>query len=336
VNPYASFFWPWCSELRWPPAQTGSLANLEEKNNMNKTKAIFASLALVAVAMAPLALAHNNSTSHPLINTSDGASNRVSGVYYKDVSALVGFAGPSVPLPPGVPAEVTDVTGNPVGTSFTLGIANALCDMEVLSPGDGTADALDEPQIDAVANTASALGLTLFNDGGVGAVCHTHTNYYANSAWNTAGCTYDPATGTDLVSARVWLTTVCDYGHGTGGVSLVSYVQSCANNLLTNDVAGLVTCATALAACVATAVQGLGSCPLTTGFACGDDGSGSGGVQTPGNSGWSNVGVAFESVPAPCADSDGAASVFVWTAVFVDASNPAGAAVSVPTVGEIQ
>lgn len=291
---------------------------------MNKMKAIIGSMALVAVALAPLALAHDDDTQHPAaaVVGSHGSGNgdRVSGYYYKDVSALVGHTGMDVD------EETT--------TSFTFGAANALCDMEVLSPGaDDPLNAIDEPEVDGTENTDS-LTTTLFNDGGVGAVCHTHDGYYANEDYNTSGCEYEPASGADVSTRHVWITTVCDYGYATGGIGLVSYLQSCANNLLTGEPLNLVTCVTNVANCFTSSPA---ACPLDTGFECGTDEAGAGGVQTAGQSGWNNQdgGVLFDQVPAPCLNEDGAAAVFVWTAVFVDSVGGTPVDVSVPTVGWI-
>ena len=300
---------------------------------MNKSKAIFASMALMAVAMAPLALAHDNDTDWALNGTgglnlpsSSANTDRVSGVYYKDVSALVGHVGPVV-------------ADN--DTSFLLGAANALCDMEVLSDGSAKGSPLDEPEVDG-ADPAGTFPTTLFNDGGVGAACHTHTGYYLEGDYNTAGCTYDPAFAADA-AGDVWITTVCDYGQSTEGIGLTTYLLSCANSVLTGEPLEFVDCAALVAGCFVT-IPG-GGCPLNGGgFLCGADENGSGGLQTAGQSGWGSDGVAFDPVPAltddentVCSDGDGAAAVFVWTAVFIDSTGalPAVTGTSVPTVGII-
>src|SRR5690348_14588473 len=108
---------------------------------MINIKALVGSLILVVGALAPPALAHNDPTpwsfngqlgpNQPTFPT-DGA-NRVSGIYYKDLSTLLGFVGPDVPLPE-MPPEVTDVTGNSIGTSFLFGNTYAYCDWEVGGP----------------------------------------------------------------------------------------------------------------------------------------------------------------------------------------------------------
>jgi hypothetical protein len=293
-------------------------------------KSLIGIAALAAMVGAPLGAAHMDSTAWVvegtaadpgLTSTASGGADRVSGVYYGSVSALVGH------------------TGNPVNsqpTTFEFGTAFALCDMEILSDGS-TGSAEDEAEIDGVTNSASAVP-TLFNDGGVGAACHTQQNYYPNANFNEDGCSvYSDAMGEDAVAADVWLTTVCSYAYTTSGPGLIDYFVDCSNTAISGSPLGVVDCATTTADCFVN-----GACTsLADAFTCGPDADGNADVQAAGESDWGSAGAAFPtSFPNPagaCADSDTAAVVFVWNAVFVDSTGatPSVTGVSTPTVGVI-
>lgn len=290
---------------------------------MYNLKSLIGIAALVAMVGAPLGAAHMDETawagagSVTLPSTANSNENRVSGVYYGSVSALASHTGDPAP-----------VTGNE--TSFEFGTAAALCDMEILSDGSTVGAAEDEPEVDGQANTAGAS--TLFNDGGVGAVCHTQTGYYAHADFNTATCDYEPAMGQDA-TGDVWLTTVCSYAHTVSGTGLLTYFADCVSGaaLTVSPLEVVDPCATTTVDCLVN-----GDCTsLADEIACGPDAAGNADIQVAGQSGWGSAGVAFPAIPSPCIDADAAAVVFVWNAVFVDSTIPNVTGTSTATVGVI-
>lgn len=279
-------------------------------------KVLLASVGLVVLA-SPATLAHNDPTPWALedvvpgVATSTDTANRVSGVYYGDLSVLAGSVGP------------IDDTYRQIATSP----AWFLCDLEVFE-SDIITGRNYEPEVDG--SPAGKLGVTLFNDGGVRGACHTHSGLYPEPEFNTPGCDYAPAFAEDVSGLPVWLTTACDYAHPTSGIGLARYFLVCATGSDTY-VVNLPACSLPLLSCLTADPV---ACALTEGIACGAGETGVGTVQTAGQSGWGLDGVAYESVPAPCSNDDGAAMAFTWTAVFVD-SLALDYEVSVPTVGTI-
>lgn len=287
---------------------------------MYNLKSLIGIAALVAMVGAPLGAAHMDSTAWAglagLPSTAGGNANRVSGVYYGSVSALVGHTG----------MDINE--GN--STSFEFGTAAAFCDMEILSDGSAAGSSEDEPEVDGVANTAGAS--TLFNDGGVGAVCHTQTGYYANGDFNTAGCAYAPAEGADA-TGDVWLTTVCSYAHTVSGVGLLDYFVDCVSGaaLTVSPLEIVDPCTTTTVECLVN-----GDCTsLADEIACGPDAAGNADIQVAGESDWGSAGADFPAIPSPCTDANSAGVVFVWNAVFVDSTLPNVTGHSVATVGVI-
>jgi hypothetical protein len=312
---------------------------------MHAPSALIGLVALTAMVGSPLGAAHMDWTPWALEGTpadpglpttSDTewgyGKNRVSGVYYGSMAALV------------------DHVGSPLGgqgTSFTFGDSVVRCDMEVLSDGDSygvafdpstlTFEPGDEPEIDGTPNGLAngALGSgTLFNDGGVGGVCHTHPGHYGVAAFNTAGCDYTDAYGWDVASVDVWLTTVCSYGHTTS-VGDAGYYLGCAVGPgLGIDYGGLANCLSMTVNCVVN-----GAClSLASEFSCGPDAHGNADIQTY-VSGWGSLGVPFfPYYPGPvdwCDGDQAAGAVVVWPAVFVD-SLAQSAWILIPTIGVIE
>ena len=267
---------------------------------------------LLAALLAAPAVAHDDLTAWTpgealdLDLPSGTNADTVSGVYEGDATYLLDAGSP----PGGVAAG-----------------QGPFCDFEVVSEGAGP-DPQDEPEVDGNANPASARG-TGYNDGGFGGACHTHRGHYEEDAYNTPGCGYTPAYAEDASGLDVWITTQCSYGSRVV-THLTYFVQACIAELVANAVAGA-GCALDLAGCYAP-VPGT-DCPMDLGHTCGPDEVGNSAVTLV-QSGWGSQGAPFSQVPSPCADADGAASVLVWTAAFVDPLG-SGVAVSEPTVGII-
>lgn len=275
-------------------------------------------IAFASLALSPLALAHDNATPWALegvaghLPSSASNNDTVSGVYYADPALLASHVG-------------ADVLGQ--ATSRTLTAGRGTCDLEVLSDGTATGSPLDEPEVDGNGDAGTGQA-TLFNDGGLGGVCHTHAGYYEVDSYNTPGCGYGPALAEDAVASDVWLMTFCDYASPVHvDPSVLGMLLDCvADHLAPPEPVEAATCAAEVAVCWVDP-----ACPVAPGFVCGWDGTG--GIEAT-QSGWGSAGVPFTPVPAPCDDEDGAASALVLTAVFVD-SVDGDAAVSAPTVGVI-
>lgn len=304
---------------------------------MNQLKAAIGCLALITVTLAPLAMAHTeeNIAIPNAGSTGTSGADRVAGVYYADIAALLGTSNMATS-----------------GLDGLTGAAFGLCDMEVLSDGSAKGADQDEARIDGNVGGAGALGAN-FNDGGIGAACHTPVNYYAESDFNSGnGCSlayYGSASVDDAGVDSIFTTATCAYGYSTGGVGVLDYAVAC----ISGAVLTLPGSGTAVVGCVTTTVACLtgsppGACPLaTTGtVTCGSDADGVEDVSVAGASGFNTADFPaqttfsdFASGTCPDTSAPGGntatGTVFVWTGVFVDASSPLTSVVSAPTVGII-
>lgn len=263
-------------------------------------------LLLVAGALAPNVLGHQA-----------GGTAGVYGTYY-------GAAGPAV-LPNGHSAP-----------EETLSAGQMLCDMEVLGSGGAPDPDFDEVDVDHSAGGNMADGT--FDDGGQGGACHT--NHYGWAPYNTDGCLQSTAFATDVDAAvDPWIGASCDFETVTGGTPQSQIFTTCVvNEILTQDVLGIVDCATAFLACTTSPV-GCASGGVRT---CGADaiadginyGHGSAGVAFPYSSGSAHQGTAFEDatddeavIDIDCSSADATSAVFVFSAVSPDGPHLAGSGV---------
>jgi hypothetical protein len=210
---------------------------------MRNLAALMAGLAMLAL-VAPTAFAHQDSGEHPLPFATTGligttpqphvgayadppySGSDVSGWYYGAVSAssslkanLLATLCPTGSEPECALTEGEQVRIDP-GFEFATGFA--WCDFEVIGPGDGQPGSAlyDERIVDGMSTYTNAWwwngpGLQpdgLFNDGGIGAACHTPAGFYGNDDYNYNGCpTGDDANGEDAVSGgEVWVSATCD------------------------------------------------------------------------------------------------------------------------------
>jgi len=301
---------------------------------MNKTLTTLGCLLMLGAAVAPGVFAHRDAGVSPIPYTSThldffaptGAGtgggavgtgqDRVAGWYFGSVSAWAELVAPTFATTGGVPAPLDgsmpplpDLNGIPVNPGFTLAAANALCDMEVVD----ASGILDESTIDGTTPGGSTPD-GIFNDGGIGAACHTPSGFYGVTGYDTPGCSYTPAFAEDAVSGHdVWISPSCDSTTPAATASILDHVLSlstCAPNaVLSFDPTGIVGCANTFVSC---AITGVG-CPSTGATFCGADG-----VADDSNSGQGGVGVAFPTVALGCLNTDGAAVVFTWNRVAVD------------------
>lgn len=326
---------------------------------MNKLATAFGGLLMIGAVLAPLAMAHGDSGSHALpapagykSYAASGNANVPSGFYYGSASAWAQLN--SAPLAPSVGPNIVPgcptLTGTAVDAiicgltitpdpSFQTAVADALCDMEVAGTGSG--DVVDESTVDASPGNGGAAPDGTFNDGGIGAVCHTYgesspgagDGFYANNNYNTNGCSStNTATAADLVSGTgIWISTSCDSTTpvaGAGLLTLALSAESCAVNAAISGSAGAApTCLVQFVDCVA----GLAGCPPgTAGVTCGADG-----VSDSANAGFGS-GVTYPGAAAGCSGQM-AEGVFVWNSLQVTAPNGSGPAVhSLATTGWVQ
>ena len=290
---------------------------------MQKMKAIVGGIALALVALVPLGAAHYDGDDDPVVNTPGGSTNRVSGIYRGSISAGVGVFGV-----------------DPAVDGFN-GVAFGLCDLEILS--DGSAHGATEDESSVEGHAAGGAAPQLWNDGGITAACHTPAGYYAHGDFNTGDKCADyqtdgigPATAVDAASPHVWVSTVCSYGHSTGGVGLLGYAQGCITGaVLTVDPLGIVSCATQVVNCL----TGSPLCPTLPGSTinCGPV-NGESDVAVGGEANWDSADWPAQTTftdgtaTGTCADTGANGAVFVWNAVVVDSTTNL---VSVPTVGSI-
>jgi len=307
---------------------------------MNKLATAFGGLLMIGAVLAPLAMAHGDSgvAVSPVMPAGFRGSESVhagktpAGFYYGSASAWLQLnAQPVGPggSPPGCPtgnSQVDDLVCAlilSVDPSFTLAAADSLCDMEV--SGDGAnVFATDEPTVDGLAT--AGLGVVpdgLFNDGGVGAVCHTPDGFYDTVNYNTNGCTAGTATADDLVSGgNVWISATCDSTTPVAGDGLLTQVlstESCiANDVLSSNEAGIVSCVTYLVDCLApTADPTTNPCAGTSGVTCGADGVADG---SPANN-IGSTGAAYPGVHTGCTSTPSSEATFLWNSVQVTQGN---------------
>ena len=297
---------------------------------MNKLVTAIGCLVMLGAAIVPAAYAHGNSGAHPepwtgTAGQPPAADTQPSGWYYGSVSAWAQLQ--DNPPPPALnPGGACPIAVNPaidpalnailcsaLDPSFTLAAADALCDMEVAGTGGG--DAVDEVQVDANGIGPGMAPDGTFNDGGIGAVCHTHAGYYSLAGYNTPGCPAGTATAEDaVVGTGVWISTSCDDSQPSATTPLLTIVlsgETCtANGVLTANVNTIVGCAENLSACL-TGVPNPPGCPSTAAKICVPDG-----VSDSGNSG-TGLGVPYPGQSAACSavGGDSAAATFVWNSV---------------------
>lgn len=248
-----------------------------------KLTALAGSVLLLAAAM-PFAMAHGP------------GNDDVSGTYYGSAAAYV-----DSPTLGGV-------------SSFAF----ALCDVEVLSSGDPNDPLriLDEGDVDGT-STGGVLPEGTFDDGGVGAACHTN-GHYADPGYNTPGCSGDSFANDLAFGGAVWIGAACDWKATDSGPGFTTCVT---NELISSPtVAGLSDCVNNLLG---------GPSPVPGDFeSCGNDGVADSVDYDTGSNGatYGNGAVADGCDPV----LDASAVTFVFP--YVDETT---AAAVVPTTGSI-
>jgi len=325
---------------------------------MNKIATAIGGLLMIGAVLAPLAAAHKDSGAH---NTAvalpvpagwaAGVKGSPAGFYYGAAAAWAQLTANSAgtgPAIPGCPAPTGNPTVDPIvcafsaldlNPSFTLAAANALCDMEVAGDGS-TPEPVDEKVVDGTTDSgalpfAAELPDGTFDDGGIGAACHTNKDFYAYTPYNTPGCSGASvkAFAADESGLVPWVSTSCDSTSPTvqdGLLTQVLSAESCAvNDVISGNPLDAPSCVVRLTDCLGLTTSG--TCTTTGGVSCGVDGVADAGAGSNGF-GDSAHGVPYGSVAAGCTDASEAA--FVWNAVQIDTTGGANHE-SAATVGWI-
>lgn len=296
-----------------------------------KLSGIVAASMLAMMAIAPMGLAHDDSD---LFAVGGASVDRVSG-------NVVGAAAPRFQL---ISADIQP----DVNPSMDIGFSGGFCDMEVLA-GDGSLG--DEAYVDGFATGATGalpdVPEGTWDDGGIGAVCHT-TNM-AGTDYDTWGCGGKYTANAAIADAgpgSTWAVTGCDWGFATGGSAYdptpfpgIFALEDCVvNQAVLGNVGDVAATASTAVGCAdafggyATSFTlypdcftGMGpSCPAATGgsFTCHDSTQ----ADRTGQD-FEDTMSGFDSVAWPttsaigsvsCNDGDGVASLFVYNSVTVD------------------
>jgi len=307
---------------------------------MNKLGTALGCLLMLGAAIAPGVFAHGDAGVHtpPWVGGAAAGVGSVkpAGWYYGSASAWAqlnafsaGSVGPNIvpgcPTPTSVPQVDTLLCSLVIDAdpSFTLAAADALCDVEVGGDGSGPLPA-DEKWVDGRSGPAAgdalpnagALPDGTFNDGGIGAICHTHSGFYGFGAYNTPGCPAGTAKAEDaVVGGSVFITATCDSIRPVATSGLLTQVLSAetcaANEVLSGNPTGVLGCVQRFIDC--SPAGAIGACPATGATACVPDG-----VADASASGTGNPGVPYPGIDASCpAGTDAAQATFVWNSVQV-------------------
>lgn len=277
-----------------------------------KIGAVLGSLMLLAVAL-PLATAHltsptGSATSELLTgdawrgNGVGVGSFGVSGTYINNPDSL--YLTSSL-FPLFIPDQSGGVTGDVV--LFPLGYfsgASALCDLEVLSPGDGTQQELDEAVVDGQSNSDGIVDDGTWDDGGIGGACHTEAQY-ALGSYNTPGCDGTAFADDAVTGGGVFIGASCDETTSAGSS------PSLTGCLINEAISGAQPAV--LIDCIEIFVNGDPVAPVVT---CGSDS-----IADSINYGAGGAGVLFPS--SGC--GGGTAAVFTFNYVYNDQVVPATA-----------
>jgi hypothetical protein len=177
-----------------------------EKHTMNhKMMSGTGCLLLLAAALVPKALGHDDNQSRP--NDVDGG---VTGQFY-------GPAGYYVSLDPGL---YDPTSGDPVSLDCFVAQGRMNCDREV--SGDGSSGLMigDETRVDGTQHGSNTMQDGTFDDGGFGGACHTSSADYAFQGYNSPGCVDDGARASNfdvgVGIASPWVGAACDWKTESG------------------------------------------------------------------------------------------------------------------------
>jgi len=316
---------------------------------MDKLAIALGGLLMTGAVLAPLAAAHKDSGAHNSAviipapaGWAAGVKGSPAGFYYGAASAWLQLTanelakGPTLSGCPNPTSTFADpvlcaLSGLPINPSLTLAAADFLCDMEVL--GDGaTIFTADEHIVNGVAG-ASQVPDGTFDDGGIGAVCHTPFGFYVNPAYNADGCSGPTvkAFAKDEATLDPWISTSCDSTSPIATDGLLEQLLSVATCTVNHAISDNATdvgngCVVRFTDCAGiTAGSRCTTGPFGT--SCVPDG-----VSDGGNNGFGSSGVPYGDLAPGC--SHGGESAFVWNAVQIDTTGGPNH-VSAATVGWI-